>query len=100
MAVKNLLDDFNNALSIARAGIKGTLKSLKKTQSKAKKLTAKKRNPRKKVNAVGTAKQKDKPQQKLSGRNPTKLVIRSRAVVPRKPIKQKPAKKSMQIDRP
>ena len=29
MAVKNLLDDFQNALSIAQAAIKGTLKSLK-----------------------------------------------------------------------
>ena len=43
MAIKNLLDDFRNALSIAQAGIKGTLKSLKKTQSQAKKPTARKR---------------------------------------------------------
>ena len=43
MAIKNLIGDLQNALSIAQAGIKGTLKSLKKPQSQAKKPTARKR---------------------------------------------------------
>jgi hypothetical protein len=43
MANKKLLDDFQNALSIAQAGIKGALKSLKKSSSKAKKLVLKKK---------------------------------------------------------
>jgi hypothetical protein len=94
MAIKNLLDDFQNALSIAKAGIKGTLKSLKKTQSPAKNLTARKRTPKKNVHAGGITKPTAKRTQKRPARTPTNLVIRARAVVPRKPSKQKPAKKS------
>ena len=94
MAIKNLLDDFQNALSIAQAGIKGTLKSLKKTQSQAKKPTARKRTPKKKVNDGNKMKPKDQPKQKLPSRNPDKPVIVSRAVVLRKPRKQTPARKS------
>jgi hypothetical protein len=60
MATKNLLDDFKNALSIARAGIKGTLKSLKKTQSKAKKRTTRKRTPKKVASPVIDRKPKAK----------------------------------------
>jgi hypothetical protein len=88
MAMKNLLDNFQNALSIAQAGIKGTMESLKNAQSKAKKRTVRKRTPKKKVPAGGrttSAKRK---------RNPSNLVIKARAVVPRKPIKKKPARKS------
>lgn len=95
MAIKNLLDDFQNALSIAQAGIKGTLKSLKKTQSQAKKLTARKRTPKKKVHDGGMTKPKAKRKQKQRVRNPSNLVIKARAAVPRKPSKQKPAKTSM-----
>lgn len=94
MAIKNLLDDFQNALSIAQAGIKGTLKSLKKTQFQAKKLTVRKRTPKEKVYDGGMTKPKAKRKQKQRVRNPSNLVIRARAAVPRKPSKQKPTKKS------
>lgn len=94
MAIKNLLDDFQNALSIAQAGIKATVKSLKKTQSQAKKLTARKRTPKKKVHDGGMTKPQAKRKQKRPARNPADLVIRARAVVPRKPSKHKPARKS------
>jgi hypothetical protein len=60
MAKKNVLDGFQNALSIAQAGIKGTLKSLIKSQSKAKKLTARKRTPKKMASPVIDRKPKAK----------------------------------------
>ena len=60
MAVKNFLNDLQNALAIAQAGIKGTLKSLKNAQSKAKKLTARKRIPKKVATSVGDRKPKPK----------------------------------------
>jgi hypothetical protein len=88
MAMKNLLDNFQNALSIAQAGIKGTMESLKNAQSIAKKRTVRKRNPNKKVPAGG----RTKPTAKRK-RNPSTLVIKARAAVPRKPSKQKPARK-------
>jgi hypothetical protein len=94
VAIKNLLDDFQNALSIAQAGIKGTLKSLKKTQSQAKKPTARKRTPKKKVHDGVMKKPKAKRKQKRRVRNPSDLVIKARAAVPRKPSKQKSARKS------
>jgi hypothetical protein len=111
MALKNLLGDLQNALSIAQAGIQGTLKSLKQAQSQAKKLTAgirtsKKmaspgidRKPKTKRKTMaearsGMTKPQAKRTQKRRVRNPSKLVIESRAVVPRKPSKQKPARKS------
>ena len=87
--MKNLLDNFQNALSIAQAGIKGTMDSLKNAQSKAKKRTVRKRTPKKKVPAGG----RTKPTAKRT-RNPSKLVIKARAAVPRNPSKPKPAKKS------
>jgi hypothetical protein len=94
MAIKNLLDDFQNALSIAQAGIKGTMKSLKQAQSQAKKRTVRKRTPKKKVHDGGMKKPKAKRKQKRRVRNPSDLVIKARAAVPRKPNKQKPARKS------
>ena len=87
--MKNLLDDFKNAVSIAQAGIKATVKSLKNAQSKAKKRTVRKRTPKKKVPAGG----RTKPTAKRK-RNPSNLVIKARAAVPRKPSKQNPARKS------
>jgi hypothetical protein len=94
MAIKNLLGDFKNALSIAQAGIQGTLKSLKQSQSQAKKRTARKRTPKKKVPDGGMTKPQAKRKQKRRVRKPTKLVIESRAVVSRKPNKQTLARKS------
>jgi hypothetical protein len=90
MAIKNLLDEVKNALSIAQAGMQGTLKSLKNVRSKAKKRTASKSTSKKKAQNSATT----KPKKTKRERNPSKLVIVSRDVVPRKPSKQKPAKKS------
>jgi hypothetical protein len=47
MGIKNLLDDVHKAVSIAQAGIKGTLESLKKSPSKAKKRTVTTRTQKK-----------------------------------------------------
>lgn len=94
MTIKNLLDDFQNAVSIAQAGIKATVKSLKKAQSKAKKLSVRKGTLKKKVPAGGRTKPQAKPKQKRRVRNPSKLVIKARAAVLRKPSKQRPARKS------
>jgi hypothetical protein len=89
MAMKNLLDNFKDVLSIAQAGIKGTMESLKNAPSKAKKRSVSKRTPKKKIPADGrtqpTAKRK---------RTPSNLVIKARAAVPRKPSEQKPARNS------
>jgi hypothetical protein len=71
MAVKKILDDLQNALSIAQAGIQGTLKSLMKTKSKAKKPTARKR----------TNKPKAKPKKRLSAKSPTDPMHLARSVV-------------------
>ncbi len=60
MAIKNLIGGLQNALSIAQAGIKGTLNSLKKTQSQAKKLTARKRTSKKVAPSVTKRKLKAK----------------------------------------
>ena len=92
MAIKNALLDVKNAVLIAKAGIQGTLKSLKETQAQAKKLTARKSIPKKKVHEEGMAKPIAKRKQKEPARNPADLVIKARAVVPRKPSKQKPAR--------
>ena len=89
MAIKNLLDEVKNALSIAQAGIKGTLKSLKNAQSNAKKRIVSKHTPKEKAPTGG----RTKPTAKRK-RNPSNLVIKARAAVPRKPSKQKPAEKS------
>lgn len=89
MAIKNLLDEVKNALSVAQAGMQGTLKSLKKARSKAKKRTANKSTSKKKAHNSATEKPKTKRKQ-----NPSNLVIKARAAVPRKPSKQKSAKKS------
>ena len=94
MGIKNLLDDVHNAVSIAQAGIKGTLESLKKTPSKPKKQTVRIRIPKKKVRDESIMKPPAKPKQKRRVRNPFKLVMVSRAVVTRKPNKQKPVRKS------
>ena len=111
MAIKNLLGDLQNALSIAQAGIKGTLKSLNQAQSQAKKLTAGIRTSKKMVSPgidrkpktkrktmaqsrSGMTKPKAKRTQKRRVRNPSNLVIKARAAVPRKPSKQMPAGKS------
>jgi hypothetical protein len=89
MAIKNLLDDLQNALSIAQAGIKGTLQSLNKTQSIAKKLTARKRTPKKVASSVIDRKPKAKRKTRAEARG-----LVASAVVPRKSSKQKPARKS------
>jgi hypothetical protein len=94
MGIKNIIDDVQKAVSIAQAGIKGTLKYLKKTPSKAKKRTVRLRTPKKKVPASHRMKPAPKPKQKRRVRNPSKLVIKSRAMVPRKSSKLKPAQKS------
>jgi len=60
MALKNLIGDLQDALSIAQAGIKGTLKSLKKTRSQAKKSTARKRTSKKVAPSVTKRKPKAK----------------------------------------
>jgi hypothetical protein len=91
MAIKNLFDDLRNALSIAQAGIKGTLKSLKKAQSDAKKLTAGIRTSKKMASPGIARKPKAKRKTMAEGRDPRS---RARAVVPRKPRKQKSARKS------
>ncbi|MEO5957144.1 MAG: hypothetical protein ABIR36_15850 [Nitrospiraceae bacterium] len=93
MAVKKIIDDLQNALSIAQAGIRGTLKSLMKAQSKAKKLTSGKR----------TNKPKEKPKKRLSAKHPTNPTHLARSVVkaairepltPKKLRKKKPASKT------
>jgi len=91
MAVKNLLNDVRNALSIAQAGIKGTLKSLKKAQSKGKIRTTRKSTP-KKVASSGVAR---KP--KAKGKTPAKKHdprSAAPAVKLHKPSKQNSARKS------
>lgn len=94
MDIKNLFDDVTKAVSIAQAGIKGTLESLKKTSSKSKKRTVRIPTSKKKVRDQSTTKPPAKPNQKKRVRDPSKLVIESRAVVPRKPSKQRSARKS------
>ena len=94
MVMKNLIDNVQDALSIAQAGIKATMKSLKNAPSKAKKRTVRKRTPKKKVPAGGRTKPTAKRKQKQRVRNPSNLVIQARAAVPRKPGVQKPSKKS------
>ena len=89
MAVKKILDDFQNALSIAQAGIKGTLKSLIEAQSQAKKLTARIRTPKKVASSVINRKPKAKRKTRAEARG-----LVASAVVPRKSSKQKPARKS------
>ena len=92
MAIKNLLDDFQNAVLIAQAGIKATVKSMKNAQSKAKKLTARNR----------TNKPTGKPKKRLSAKNPAdpKHLVRSvvkaasgEPLTPKKRRKKKPASK-------
>jgi hypothetical protein len=70
MAVKNLLEDVKSALSIAQAGIKGTLKSLKKAQSKTKKRTTKKPTPKKVTSSRVTRKPKAKGKTLAKVRDP------------------------------
>ena len=89
MAIKNLLDEVKDALSVAQAGMQGTLKPLEKARSKTKKRTASKSTSMKKAHNSATAKPKAKRK-----RNPSNLVIKARAAVPRKPSKQQPARKS------
>ncbi|MDN5940674.1 MAG: hypothetical protein L0H94_02235 [Nitrospira sp.] len=60
MAIKNLIGDLQNALSIAQAGIKGTLKSLKSPRPKAKKPTARKRTSKQVALSVTDRKLKTK----------------------------------------
>lgn len=60
MAIKNLIGDLQNALSIAQAGIKGTLNSLKKAQPQAKKPTVRKRTSKKVAPSVTARKVKAK----------------------------------------
>jgi len=93
MRIKSLIDDVQKAVSIAQAGIKGTLESLKKTPVKAKKRTVKIRTPKKKVPDSRKIKPAPTSEQKRRVRNPSKLVIESRAVIPRKPSKHRSAKK-------
>jgi hypothetical protein len=76
MALKKILDDFQNALSIAQAGIKGTLNSLRKAQGKAKKRPTRKRIPK--------TKPKARHKKKLPSKSPTDPMQLSRSVVPKK----------------
>jgi hypothetical protein len=94
MGVKKLIDEVHKAVYIAQAGIKGTLESLKKTPSQDKKRTVRTSTPKKKVPAGGRTQSKPKREQKRRARNPSKLNIKSRAVVPRKPSKHRPIRKS------
>jgi hypothetical protein len=60
MAIKNLIGDLQNALSIAQAGIKGTLNSLKNPQAQAKKPTARKRTSKRVAPSLTARKPKAK----------------------------------------
>jgi hypothetical protein len=91
MAMKNLLEDVKSALSIAQAGIKGTLKSLKKAQSKAKTRTARKPTPKKVASSSVARKPKAKGKTLAKARDPRSVAP---AVEPRKLSKQSPATKS------
>jgi hypothetical protein len=91
MAVKNLLKDVKNALSIAQAGIKGTLKSLKKAQSKAKTRTARKPTPKKVASSGVARKPKAKGKTRAKKRDPRSAAP---TVEPHQPSKQNPARKS------
>jgi hypothetical protein len=91
MAVKNLLKDVKNALSIAQAGIKGTLKSLKKAQSKGKTRTTRKPTPKKVASSGVARKPKAKGKTLAKKRDPHSAAP---AVEPHKPSKQNPARKS------
>ena len=73
MAVKKILDDFQNALSIAKAGIKGTLESLRKGRVKPKKRTTRKR--------THNTKPKARLKKKLPPKNPTDPIVLARSVV-------------------
>lgn len=73
MAIKKILDDFQNALSIAQAGIKGTLSALRNPQAKRKKRTREKLTPKPKAKA--------RPKRKLPGKNPTDPMVLARSVV-------------------
>jgi len=91
MAVKNLLKDVKDALSIAQAGIKGTLKSLEKAQSKAKTRTTRKPTL-KKVTSSGVArKPKAKGKTLAKKRDPRSVAP---TVKPHKPSKQNLSSKS------
>ena len=91
MAVKNLLKDIKIALSIAQAGIKGTLKSLEEAQLKGKTRITRKPT-RKKVASSGVArKPKAKGRTLAKKRDPGSAAP---AVEPHKPSKQNPARKS------
>ena len=82
MALKNLIGDLQDALSIAQAGIKGTLKSLKKTQSKVKKPTARKRTSKKVAPSVAKRKLKAKGKTTAKARvlrRPKKAKVRKSA---------------------
>lgn len=72
MAIKKILDDFQNALSIAQAGIRGTLSSLRKVRAKAKKRTTRKRTPK--------TKPKAQPNKKSPRKNPTDPMLLARSV--------------------
>jgi hypothetical protein len=91
MAVKNLLKDFKNAISIAQAGIKGTLKSLKRAQLKPKTRTARKPTPKRVASSGIARKPKAKGKTLAKARDPRSA---ARAVEPHKPSKQNPARKS------
>jgi hypothetical protein len=73
MAIKKILDDFQSALSIAQAGIKGALESLRKTRIKANKRTTRKRTPR--------AKPMTRSKKKRPAKKPTDPNIRARSVI-------------------
>ncbi len=91
MAVKNLLKDVKKALSIAQAGIKGTLKSLKKAQSKGKTRTVRKPTPKKVASSSVARKPKAKGNTLAKVRAPRSAAP---AVEPRKPSNQDPVRKS------
>jgi hypothetical protein len=98
MGIKKILDNVQKAVSIAQAGIKGTLDSLNKTPFKAKKRAVRTGTPKKKIPSGGKAKPAPKREQERRARNPSTRVIKSGAVIPRK--SSKPARKSKQSDRP
>jgi hypothetical protein len=91
MAVKELLKDVKNAVLIAQAGIKGTLKSLKKVQSKGKTRTTRKATPKKVATFRVARKPKAKGKTLAKKRDPRSAAP---TVESRKPSKQNPARKS------
>src|SRR5262245_11457507 len=91
MAALKILGDIQDALSIAQAGIKGTLESLKKVQSKGKTRTTRKATPKKVATSRVARKPKAKGKTLAKKRDPRSAAP---TVEPQKPNKQNPATRS------